>query len=651
MRTKIYGLLENFIFVSRYHMKNFRKSSSTIPNPTINVLYQMPYIGTVVLYTVRSAFLRKASLKFIVYALSIVFLYFLTMSFSDSMLTYNAVNNSSNVQISKESGTVSVAYENGTVIYCGANDADAIEAALNEIDTGCILFKKGIYSIDRQILLKSNISFIGSEGVIFNCFNGTVLNTENNAYSPSTILLLSNVYPGDTKFELSNVTGLRVGDYVKISDDFTIFDRRPFKNGELSKIIAIDGTLITVDKPLYDSYSIKNNAKIRKMSMFENIIFKNIHFVGYGINTDSVAICLRGVLNCKISNCEFTEFGERAVSFWDSIDCIVQENCFKKNFKTGFGYSIDLLNACDNITIVNNSFLENGRHYIAVGSGTGTWISDGLCRNIIVINNIFENSTQEAINTHIPTRSNFTVINNEFSDCKIGILFRNGSSVVLNNTFKNCTTGFISQGTGSHLIERNHFKENSISCYTNDAGSIIKGNSFDKCGYIVASSNLIIDNNTFNNCSDQIIYGRGTSEEDPRKNITISNNTCYGVDLSPSSIHIKYGRDIFIQNNDLQGCIKLDNCSSVEIFGNRINTLGSYGLRVTDAKGTFNIISNEIIASNRGISLENSGNDPIVEEINIDYNIINASTEVYTENYSKLILKSNLSKEFAAVRA
>lgn len=101
----------------------------------------------------------------------------------------------------------------------------------------------------------------------------------------------------------------------------------------------------------------------------------------------------------------------------------------------------------------------------------------------------------------------------------------------------------------------------------------------------------------------------------------------------------------------MQGCIKLDNCSSVEIFGNRINTLGSYGLRVTDAKGTFNIISNEIIASNRGISLENSGNDPIVEEINIDYNIINASTEVYTENYSKLILKSNLSKEFAAVRA
>ncbi len=651
MRTRIYGLLESPIFVSRHSLLHFKKSSSTIPNPITNVLYRMSNIVTGVLYAVRSVFFRKFSLRLILCTLSLIFLYFLIVSFSDSILPYDAVNNSSNIQISKEYGITTVTCENGTVIYHGTNDADAIEAALNEINTGSLFFKKGIYYIDREILLKSNISFIGNKEVIFNCFNGTAFNTKNNAYSPSTILLLNNVDSSDTKLELSNIKELNVGDYIKISDDFTIFDRKPFKNGELSKIIAINSTVITVEKPLHDAYSVENNAKIRKISMFENIIFENIRFVGYGINTDSKAISLHGSRNCKISNCEFTEFGEFAISFWDSLDCTVEKNVFKKNFKTGLGYSVKLVNACDNITIINNSFLEMGRHYIAVGGGTGTRISDGLCRNISVMNNVFENSTHEAINTHAPTRSNFTVIDNEFSDCQIGILFRNGSSVVLNNTFKNCTTGFLAQGTGYHFIERNRFKENSISCSPNDAGAIIKNNLFDKCGYILVSSNVIIDNNTFNNCSDQIIYGKGAGEEDPRENITISNNICNGVDASPSSVHIKCGRDIFIQNNAFQGCIRLDKCGSVRISGNKINTLGPYGLRITDAKGMFNIISNEIVASNRGISLENSGNDPIVEEINIDNNVISSSTEVYTENYSKLILKSNLSKGLMPLRA
>lgn len=640
MRMKTYGLLDSSIYVNRFHnLRYFNKLTCVILSSIAHVQYLISYTDTVLFNAIRLTSLRKLSLRFTIYTLSLLFLYFLVMSFSDSTLPYGAVNNSSNVQISKGFGSVKVAYENGTVIYSGTSDADAIQAALNDIDNGCIFFKKGIYSIDHEIFLKSNVSFIGNEGVTFNCFNGVAFDTGDYAYSSSTIPLSDNVASGDTRIELSSAKELNVGDYVKVSDDFEIFDGKYFKNGEMSKIIAIDGTAITVEKPLYDAYSIKDNAKIRKISMFENITFENIRFIGYGVETDSIAIYLRGVRNCRISNCEFTEFGERATVFWDCLDCTVERNLFKNNFKTGFGYSVSLVNACDNITIINNSFLEKGRHYIAVAGGTGTRISDGLCRNVSVVNNLFEYSTLEAINTHASTRSTFKVIDNEFNNCQKGVLFRNGDSIIINNTFKNCIRGFSAYGTGSHIIEENYFEENSVPCYPNNAGTTIKNNLFEKCGYILVSSNVVIDNNTFTDCSDHIIYSQGTGEEYLRENITISNNIHDDERVSSYPIRITHGREILVKNNHFRGCIRLDKCGSVRISGNRINTSDSYGIRIIDAKGTFNIISNEITAGKRGVSLESSDTDSIAEEINIFYNSINALTEVYNENYSKLILK------------
>jgi len=423
----------------------------------------------------------------------------------------------SSVQISKADGIVTATCINGTVIYRGSSDSDAI---LKSIATGDTLsFEKGTYNIDKKMPLKCDVSLIGRSGVIFKClFNGTAFDTEDIAYSPWTTPLSSDVHSGNTEIELSSVNGLNAGEYVKISDDFGIYnevrdfnygpiasEKLYFKNGEIAKITAINGNKITINKPLYDSYSVSKNAKIRSISILEKISFENIDFVGYGMGTDSAAINIDGAYNCSISNCKFTDFGDHAVILIDCLDCIIEKNVFRRVYLDKAGYSIGLGNACDNIIIRDNSFLEKGRHYIAVGGSTEDQIIDGLCRNIYVTNNVFEDSTDEAINTHPSTRSTFRVTNNKFTNCVKGIEFSNSNSTITNNNFVDCINSIELYGTGNHLIKENDISgEKSLIgiyiCDSNRGAYNIISNTI-----LVKNYGVLLENTNSSSIEDKII--------------------------------------------------------------------------------------------------------------------------------------------------
>jgi len=316
--------------------------------------------------------------------------------------------------------------------------------------------------------------------------------------------------------------------------------------------------------------------------MFENITFKNINFVGYGIETSSTAIRFYGARNCNITNCEFSDFGIRATVFLDCLDCVIDSNTFRRVFYTGMGYGINIANACDNITITNNSFLELGRHYIAVGSNTGHKISDGFSRHITIQNNVFEDCADEAINTHYPNRCVSTITGNDIYNCRKGIELSNGDSVIKNNNIVGSyVTAIETYGSGSHLVEGNYFNENyrSFRC---EATTEIRGNLFDNGGYILPTINTIIENNTFKNYSGYIIYAVGSSSS-YLQNIEISNNIC--EDSLTMAMKLNYAKNVNVNNNNFRGYLEFGSCDNVEVDGNRINSPASSGVRVIDAKG------------------------------------------------------------------
>jgi hypothetical protein len=87
------------------------------------------------------------------------------------------------------------------------------------------------------------------------------------------------------------------------------------------------------------------------------------------------------------------------------------------------------------------------------------------------------------------------------------------------------------------------------------------------------------------------------------------------------------------KNNHLKGCVRLDEYGNMKISGNRIKTPGSYSIRIIDAKGTLNLISSEITLLLAVISLENSGEDSIVEEINIFWLCRNPLNRIFTQYF------------------
>ena len=423
----------------------------------------------------------------------------------------------STLEISKADGIVTAKYINGTVVYTGPSDSEAISKSIAAGST--ILFAKGTYNIDRIIPLKSDLSLIGEDGATLKCnLNDRALYTDSVAYSSSTTPLANDAHSGDSQIELSNVTGLKAGDNVKISDDFGIYDgdltfnsgsispdKKYYRNGEIAKITVVSGNKITIDRPLYDSYAVSKNAKIRSISMLKNIIFENIDFIGYGMGTNSGAIDLDGAQNCRISNCDFTDFGDHAVFLVDCLDCTIEKNIFRRVYLDGIGYSIGLSNACDNITIRSNSFLEKGRHYIAVGCSTGDNIDDGLCRTVHVTNNIFEYSTSEAINAHPSTRSMFEVTNNKFTNCAKGVQFYNTNSTISDNVFTNCINSIELYGTGNHLIKGNSFcgENNSIGIYVCDSD----GGTYSIISNTISAANygILLENTRSSPIQDKII--------------------------------------------------------------------------------------------------------------------------------------------------
>ncbi|HSD58721.1 MAG TPA: hypothetical protein VLB04_11100, partial [Methanotrichaceae archaeon] len=129
-------------------------------------------------------------------------------------------------------------------------------------------------------------------------------------------------------------------------------------------------------------------------------------------------------------------------------------------YMTGFGYAVAITNACDDISIKDNVFRVKGRHYVSTGAGTGSRDSGGFVRNIRILNNTFENCTQEAINTHPPFIGPIEIIGNTFNYCGKGIEISNGNTVIVDNVFIECPIGIqlLGDERRTHEIHSNEFK-------------------------------------------------------------------------------------------------------------------------------------------------------------------------------------------------
>jgi hypothetical protein len=360
----------------------------------------------------------------------------------------------------------------------GVDDVSVIKSAIDHISTGNILLIGTFYITSPIDNLKNGISLSGiPHKTEFDCSNirQSAFYVGRDGYSRSIAYLTNDVRAGSWSVKVNDAGSYGNGDYVKLVDDEGIGG---FKKGEILRISKIDGKKITFDRKISDTYRAKDNASIRKLEMIEDIRIDGIKFKGPGMNTSFNLFDGYLLKNFEFSNNLVSSFGKGAVHLADSLDCTISGNSIQYVFRNGFGYSIVLMNGCRNITISSNSFKHMGRHYIAIGGESGTLISGGFCRDIIVKNNYFSDSTQEAINTHEPFVGPINITGNTFVNCAEGIQIANGNTNIVSNTFKDCREAIkiIGNEPREHYIKSNTFENCEYEIYIHNDYLTLTGN-------------------------------------------------------------------------------------------------------------------------------------------------------------------------------
>ena len=468
----------------------------------------------------------------------------------------------------------------GNVVCNGSNDEVEWQIAvdyLNDRGGGTVHIKAGDYTVEDSIELYDGIHIKGSGTeavtVSYTDTTDTMFVTDTDRYAHSTIALTVNANRGDTSITVASAVSFSVDDWVKLSDDEAVLG---LKKGEIIRIQGIAGNVITFYRQIIDDYTVANNAKIRELTFIEDITIEGMTAIGPGIENTSYFSSNTLHRNLNIRNVWLQDWGG-GISTRDCLDVNIENCIFENIFLTGLGYSVVISNACDGIRIRNCVFREYGRHYIATGGSTGTYLSDGWFRNVLVEGCSFESSQfspdEEAINTHSPSYGPIVIRGCTFLSCGKAIETQNAKSIIIGNKFKQCDTGIDVIGWNYYPNERwtiisdNVFESANIwvrddTCYV----KVDNNHLYDSYVYLNAGDyDCSITNNTFLGTNTPI-YLDGASGNIV-ENIVISNNiinvTSIGIDLTD------YVEDVSIIGNRFTNCaegIEINaNCSYIMI--------------------------------------------------------------------------------------
>ena len=498
----------------------------------------------------------------------------------------------------------------GTVLYNSTSAVTAIQTAINAETNGAksIRFLPGIYTINAQITLKANIWFVGSAGVIFNIT--TAANTFITGvahYSGTTSSLTANAEKGTQSISASST--VVAGDHIKIYDSTTVGG---FTNGEILEVRANSGGVITTDRGVYDAYNTSNSAAVRKIDMIKNVRFYDIMFTGQGMDNAYQLFELYGIRYWQFIGCHFQDFGRTVIGACDALDIMVKSCIFRRVYLAGFGYCVTVSNASDHILVDGCMFLERGRHYIATGGATGTNINGGLLRHMTIVNSHFEDCDDEAINTHSASKGIVTIANNTMFRCVKGVELWNGISNIFGNTMVDCTNVVEVYG-GQHNIHGNYFK--NFMYLKPEADTTISNNLFETKGVIINNTttpfDITISGNTFKEYGANLaIY---FDDNNAMRKLWIMNNR---IEATSTVVALTRIEGVDIIGNRIEGIVQIANCNNIKIYGNSLSA--SMCIRIVGASGPHYVLSNHIVGSSRGVSLEASATNASV--IHVKYN-------------------------------
>lgn len=187
-----------------------------------------------------------------------------------------------------------------------------------------VVFQPYEYNITSTVYIdRGDLHLYGLPGNKISCDNNDamydgMLNVKRPAtYEGSSLTLSVTADEGDETITLSATTGLAVGDYILVACNY-----QPHTlgyAGELHKVKDINGSVVTLDRPLHWEYTTGRSSFVKeKYITNENIIFEglNVEGAGNGSTTqDGDGIRATYCANVLVKNCTVSSLPCQGVSF------------------------------------------------------------------------------------------------------------------------------------------------------------------------------------------------------------------------------------------------------------------------------------------------------------------------------------------------
>lgn len=360
------------------------------------------------------------------------------------------------------------------------DDAAAIQAALDSGYT-TIVFPPGTYLCGTALsktMVGGTLNLIGQG-------NTTIFSTVPD---PSVFLTIQGTISAGSALSADVAAGDRtittnesvaVGDLIRIrsSDPWIPHRTGNYKKAEFCRVAGVSGTTITLEWPLYDSYTAAT-TNVFKVNA-PKLSIDNIQFLrekATSLGTSLEGLNLRYIQTSRFNRVVVKNFTQTNFEIWDSFDIVVNQCETYGDFFVGEGQGYGLLNnSCQNFNVYGGIYVA-GRH----GTVTG---GSNVTRNYVVDGATIAADGSTAYDVH-EGQADFTVQN-----CDIrGALQSQGclNGVIKDNRILGGCNVTISKSGGSVLITGNYVTDGQIQIYGNGDGAAIE------------SELISIQNNTVN---------------------------------------------------------------------------------------------------------------------------------------------------------
>jgi hypothetical protein len=356
--------------------------------------------------------------------------------------------------------------------------------------------------------------------------------------------------------------------------------------GQIQKVKSVDsGTAMTLYAPRVVPFNTAATATVRPITPVEKIVFRNVHVIGSGANTQLGLKISYGV-DCVVeNNCSFVDCEYGGVTLYRSVNCKAAPTV-RRSRDSGLSYGVVIGGGCLGCA-VDGGYGEDIRHYVTVGD------NDGINVDCRATNNVVMYARSAGIDSHVASYG-FVASGNQITLAEgygaEGVTMQGLNCIVTDNTVQGVT--------GVGLL---------IQCLVSASGftsqAIVRGNRvYLKPSVAGTPIGVYLQNEATNGCD--------------YSSADIDGNMVYGGAGSTGTIHFYvHARkaNSTIANVNVRGNISVDaaltqslyvrtlgNTSTIDnliVTGNHFQTSGDDGVRFI-AEGAGSSISKVVFNGN-----------------------------------------------------